>query len=406
MEKTSIYGYLSLLLLLCFSCQEDEAVPPSASFTKLYFDGNMSTSYEALDMIAVGNSYVMLSSTDPEASPFPGIYVAQADEAGNLVGDHALPPNYVNPVPNLVQLNGAAHFFCSDRSGGVTYLMRISGGGGEVAEVQVFPDIAYPLAASSTADGALLVVGYERDSRSTTLTKINPNLSVAWQERFAVQEDMEPVIFDHLTRQGERFPFFTGSTHNGDTYFFNAFFNYTLSVVFVDGNSGASRGVMNGFRQGGGISTMEHISGEEFAFSRFAFGKVYLFPNATVGTGDIGNSEQYDGFEMNELQPNAAVSALYTNVNGSPVTFFAGNSKSNSIVVYAYHPDTGSLMGKLYRGYNDDLNLAAMVATADGGMALFATTQMAGRFPRPILMKIPPQALHEIVMPIPTGEGG
>jgi len=380
-----------VLLLMAFSaCTEQEEVSPEEKFVRVYHDGDLDKEFYPLELErGLQNGYLMLSARNIRESDFEGIHVMKTDLGGNLQWSVEVPGDYVAAVPALLEFNAGMYFFCMDRLGLGTMLMRIDEQTQEVVPERYFGEVTYPLAASVTPDGNLLLLGYDREKGRSTFAKISSSFNIAWQEDYDMQEDIEAEIITHLSSPRERLPFFTGVAEDGK-YFFNGFFDFTLSVGFVNPADGSMEGVIHGFRRSGAISALQPLEAGRFALARYAFGKNYIFPGVDINTSGTNSSEQFDGFELPELVADAQTRLCRVNVAGKRLVVFASNAKSNQVVLYAYDEATGEFTGTHATGFNDELQVADILPTSDRGIAIYASSQVAGRFPRPAFFKISP----------------
>ncbi|OQX98152.1 MAG: hypothetical protein B6I20_11400, partial [Bacteroidetes bacterium 4572_117] len=149
---------------------------------------------------------------------------------GELVWETTLSEPYVNPITSLMISGSDVHFLCMDKISLGTYIMKIdnANNGAEVTDYQA--DLVYPLASSQTPDNGILLLSYDRNMRSSKLTKFNSSFSITWDNTYRVIEDAEEMLVAHLTRSGKTLPFFTGTIGNGEGYFANALYNYSLAL--------------------------------------------------------------------------------------------------------------------------------------------------------------------------------
>ncbi len=380
---------VGVFLLASCSSEEVEEVTPENRFIKIYNHPDFSATHYALDVKQTAdNGYIMLAQSRVTESDFGGIYLIKADAEGNVLWEYAADATVVSPAPALMNINGGYYFMCMDNTGLGTFLMQVNEAGATADIVRVYPDITYPLHASATPDGGILVLSYNRDRTSSTLSKINASFGISWQENYRVQEESaDEPIFDHLLNTDKRLPFFTGVMETGD-YFFNGLTNFTLALSFVDPTNGSQQGVMNGFRLDGAVSAVQHIQGSTFAVSRYTFGTNYILPGVEIATDGISNSEDLEGNISAELATNADVRILRTTVDTTNLLVYAANSKSNQVVLYGYDENNGELLGSKHLGFSEGFEVAGIIETSDKGMAILCTTNVAGRFRRLALFKI------------------
>ena len=240
-----------------------------------------------------------------------------------------------------------------------------------------------------------MLLSYDRNALASRLTKLDENFNEQWQKNYDVLEDVEEPIIAHLTRIGQRLPFFTGTA--GTHYFFNGFVNYSFSLVFVNTSNGDQTGVINGFRDEGAISSATHIQQNKFALSRFSFGDNFIIPNLNIDMGSTGFSSELEGNEHPEMVANAPVYSDQSDINGSQVTFFATNTKNNQILLYAYDAGNGQLRGTLHLGQVNAYRAVMFQKTSDDGLIVLGSTDVAGRFSRICLFKLSQQQIINFI---------
>ena len=363
------------------SCDQSEDYIPEESFLKIYNDELFNTSFIPMDMVQAGdNGYFILSAYNSWDT-----YILRVDEYGEFMWDYKLAENQVNPIKGLYYQDSAFYFFCMDDLSLSTYLMKATDQS-KAAEVErSFGDIIYPLHSSKVSDG-FLIESYNRESYSTRLTKLGPDFSRQWHEEYSVEQDIEEPIISHLTRIGDRLPFFTGEA--GNRYYINGYYNYSVSLLFVNSNDGSQTGVINGFREKSAISSTQYIDGNTFAVSRFDFGDNYMIPRIDLNTSGIAISSDLEGNEHPEITANAFVYSEIIDVNGKQVTMFATTTKAGQILLYAYDTIDGSLIGTHHLGRINPYEAIDFVSTADGGLAILGNTFVNGRFSRINLIKL------------------
>ena len=392
---------LTLLVLVGLAAckKKDAEVQPETSFTRIFDNSLKGGSYDPLDIRQTADSgYLMLSALhDWDA------HLLKVDKLGNLQWEANLPEPYVNALPNLFQMGNAQYFFCMDKISLATFLMKIDETGQRAEQVKAFPELTYPLAVCATPEGGFMLQYYNREEKSTGLAKIDPGFNVAWHKDYPVRQDVEEPIVAHLTRTGDRLPFFTGISNNG--YYFNGFAKYTFSTVFVNPGDGEQTGLMNGFRDKGALSAALHLGNNRFAVSRYSFGENHLHPNEPLNPASVGFVGELKENLIPEIKPNGHIVIRRMVVNGQDVVLYAAETKSKQVVLYAYAAQTLRLIGKHYLGYGNPYGMASFVATGDGGLAVLGTTFVVGRYPRLCLFKLSKDELGRFIQPDAT-QGG
>jgi hypothetical protein len=147
-------------------------------------------------------------------------------------------------------------------------------------------------------------------------------------------------------------------------------------------------GVVQGQQDDGGISQAVSLQGDKFALSRFNFGDNYYLPNSALSTTGISSSIDLGGNPLPELIANAPVKIKRITVGTKNILLYGSNTKSTQIVLYGYDEDNGEFIGSRYLGFSNPFEIAAIISTNDGGLAIAGTTYVAGRFPRICLFKL------------------
>lgn len=398
--KAFYLKYIRLIFLIPFliaSCDiKENEIAPGYSFTKIYNNTDFSGAFDPLDIRQTSDSgYVVLAAADSW-----NVHLLKADIDGEFIWELTLPEPYVNPVSSLMEINDAYYFFCMDEITLGTYLMKIDLSGGMPELVQSYPEITYPLYASLNPDFTMLVEGYNRDARATTLTKLDADFSIDWKHKYDVLDDAEEPIIEHLTRVGTRLPFFTGyieGAGNSGYYFLNGFNNFTLSLMFIRASDGECDGVINGFRDKGGISSAIALSNNSLALSRYDFGDNYFLPRTEVDLQGIAFSGDLEVSDFPELSKNARVVLKKLTLNGQEVIIYASNTKSNQLVLYAYDGDAGTLLDVKYLGQTNPYEIGSFTTTSDGGLAVLGKTYVAGRFPRLAIFKLTSDEVQSLI---------
>lgn len=373
---------ISLVISTAFmSCGNEEDYVPESSFIKIYNDQFFESSYIPMDIIEAGDKgYFILSAYNAWNT-----YILRVDEEGEFMWDYKLEENYVNPIKGLYFMDSAFYFFCMDDLSLATYLMKSTDQSKSAEVDKTFGSIIYPLHSSATDDGFLLE-SYNRNSYSTRLSKLNSDFGFVWEEEYEVEQDVEESIISHLTRIGDRLPIFTGQA--GSKYFLNGYYNYSMSLLFVNASDGKQTGVINGFRNKSAISSAQYINGNSFALSRFDFGDNIIIPRVDINTSDIIISSDLEGNEHPEMTPDAFVHSEIINVNGQDITLYATSTKAGQILLYAYDAISGKLVGTHHLGRLNPYEAIDFVTTSDGGLAVLGNTFVNGRFSRITLIKL------------------
>ena len=388
--KYNVYRiFISILAVIyMLSCTQEEEFVPEDSFIKIYNDELFQSSYIPMDIVQAGDhGYFILSAYDSWNS-----YILRVDEEGEYMWDYRLDENIVNPIKGLYFKDSAFYFMCMDDLSLATLLMKATDQSQSAQLERTFGDVIYPLHSSQVDDGYLLV-SYNRESYSTRLSKLSTDFALQWDEEYSVEQDVEESIISHLTRIGDRLPFFSGQAGNG--YFLNGYYNYSMSMLFVNAADGAQTGAINGFRDKSALSSAKYLDGNSFALSRFDFGENYIIPKIDLNTTGIGISSDLAGNIHPEMTPNAFVYNEVIDVNGKQITMYATSTKGGQILLYAYDAINGTLVGTHHLGRINPYEAIDFVPTNDGGLAVLGNTFTNGRFSRITLVKLSEKQLIE-----------
>ena len=240
-----------------------------------------------------------------------------------------------------------------------------------------------------------VLLSYDNENRNSVLALVSPDGTVTNSQNFTIGEGegVEAPIVEHYTRTGRQLPFQSGRLDNG-TYYFNGFYNYTLSLVFTDLTNGVT-GVVQGQQDDGGFSAVLPLGGQGFAISRFDFGDNYLSPVATLNTSGTTSSVDVDGNPILELVPNAALCIERMTIDERDVLVYAGTTKNGQVILVLYDAQDGSWLGTDYLGFSNPFEVKALHPTEDGGLTVLAQTSVAGRFPRTSLFKLSSRELEK-----------
>lgn len=386
MKKITVALLLGLFMVA--GCGED--VDPTAStktFTRFFDDNRFNEIYYPIDAAQTPDGgYLVLSGKRIEGSNFRGIHLLKTDKAGNLEESTELNEQYVNAIGDLMEIAGTFYFFAMDAASLQAQLVAVQEDLGSVTITALNTATYYP-AAASVDNSSMVLLSYDHLTKESVLSIVSQNGSVQLSQAFSIGagDDVEEPIIDHFIHTGRQFPFQTGKA--GSLYFFNGFYNYTFSLVFVNLGQTAPAGVVQGQQDDGGFSAVKAIS-SGFAASRFNFGENYFLPVVNLTTSGISSSVDLGGNPLPELEANATVAILPITINGQSSLVFAGNTRSKQIGLYFYDAVSGEFRGSHYLGFSNPFELASIRTTDDGGIIVCGTTYLAGRFPRISLFKL------------------
>ena len=364
----------------------DNEVGPETGFTQIYDDRSHTTSYDPMAVVQTEDEgYLTLAARDTWK-----VYLLKADATGRYEWEVHTDEAYVHPLPQFIQIEDQYYFVCMNETTSSTVIMQVDPASRATSVVAELDDIQYPLAVSQNADNSLLILGYDRKSRSSTLHVLNPDFTNRWTNRYAVEEDVEEIIIRHVARTGSRLPFSVGTTTDEQTYYFNGFANYTLGLNFVSSQTGELTGTVNGFRDDEFISAAYPLENNMYALARRSYGVTTLLPYQALDPRTVVSSGGWAPNNFPEIDDKAQVIIKKIMHHQRPVVIFGTNTKERRLVFYAYDAQSGELIGTLYLGQTNPYRMGEFIATRDGGLAVLAETFVAGRFSRPCLFKLTP----------------
>ncbi|RLD61307.1 MAG: hypothetical protein DRI95_14370, partial [Bacteroidetes bacterium] len=183
---------------------------------------------------------------------------------------------------------------------------------------------------------------------------------------------------------------------NGESYYANALFNYSLAFLFVNSGNGDLTGLVFGDRYNGGISAVASIQSENFAVARFVYDSHFILPATTLSSSATVSANELGGEKITELAAEAHTSIKTLTVDGRNLIVYASNTNSNQILLTFFDLNSGELVTKKYLGSTNPVKVAALIQTTDEGLAVLAQTMVAGRFKRNALYKIPKEQILEL----------
>lgn len=389
MRYLFIFG---LVLLLGCSNESDPAVEKT-TFTRIYDNNKFNATYYPIDIKQTPDGgYLILGGRRLDNSNFAGVYLLKVDEFGDFVSEVEVDEELVAPIGPLMLNNDGYYFFCMTNVGLETQLVRVDSDG--LIADQFAVGNSYPAAAAQDGNNFLLL-SYNHVDKETVVSVVSASGAVSSTKEFSIGagDAVEEPIINHFLQTGRKLPFLVGKS--GSAFYFNGFYNYTLSLAFTDLNADEPQGIIQGQQDDGGISQAVPVDGGKFALARFNFGDNYFLPSATVNASGISSSTDLGGNPLPELTPNAHVKILRTTINARKVVLYASDTRSKQIALLGYDEATGALVGSKYLGFSNPFEVASLTTTTDGGLAVCGITYVAGRFTRICLFKLSQEEVTE-----------
>jgi hypothetical protein len=392
---------ISLFTVSVFSCTEkSDPVFDEQNFTSVIDNKVFSSGIYPIDIRQTSDGgYLILAERAIQESTFRGVYIMKADKYGKFTAETTLDDNFVNPIGPMLSSGTNIAFICMDAFGQQAQIVTVD----ENASNAAIRDVAgftYPAAVGPDGNGFVLL-SYDQENKNTVVSRHNidgtliPNNSVALP--IGAGEDVEEPIINHFLRTGKRLPFQIGKIPGG-AYYFNAFYNYTLSLLFANNiNKDATLGVVQGQQDDGGFSAVYPLGGNKFAASLFNFGDNFFLPNVNLQTNGTSIGLELGGYSFPELTPNATVKIVSVPIKATNTLIFASDTKSKQIGLFFYNESTGTFLSSRYLGFSNPFEVSSLTATSDGGLIVCGTTYLAGRFPRICLLKISKDELSKQV---------
>jgi hypothetical protein len=386
-----------LILAICGSCDiSDNKVDPATSFFKIYDDNQFDASFIPIDIKQTSDGgYIVLSSKRIETSNFTGVNLLKIDKNGEFVNEQIIDDQYVNPVDQLIKVDDTFQFLAMDATSLGAVLFTVNDSANVTSTVPV-NGISYPMYVADNGT-ELLVLSYNNNNKTSVLSLVSNDGQLGTSQGYSIGAgaDTEAPIIEHFTRTGKQLPFFAGKI-SSSMYYFNGFYNYTMSLVFTSFGD-EPQGVLQGQQDNGGLSSGISVRGGNFAVSRFNFGNNYIVPSADLNTTGITSVTDFPGNSFPELVADAPVIVDLITANGIDAIIYGSNTKSGQIILMAYSPTSGELMGTKYLGSTNPYQIAGFTVTEDQGLAVVGNTSVAGRFDRICLFKLSGEDLSELI---------
>ncbi|GAA5025849.1 hypothetical protein GCM10011506_10830 [Marivirga lumbricoides] len=387
---------LFLTILLFSSCSEEEFNPESA-FLQIYDDNNYNVAYKPVGLGASDSNYFMLAERNLDVSNFSGINLVVADLEGTFKNEIQLEDRFVAPTKGLLKVGNVHYFFCMDRNTLRPHLGIIPASGETVEFISLNVSASYPLAASLSNDNKLILLSYNPEGQTSVLSDIDVQGTVVKQVQYSIGpgNDVLSAVVNHFTKRSERLPFFCGQAPSG-TYYFNGFFNYTLSLVFTTFGDEPT-GVVQGQALNAGMQSLLPVGGNDFAFMGFQFSDHFISGKTTLSSTEISSSVNYFSRNIPEIAEKANSKIVSYSTTESDMVIFASETEGRQVVLYFYDTFTGSLINTYYIGTLNPFTFSDIMVFEDGSIAVMGTTYLAGRFERIYLTKISREQVLEIL---------
>jgi hypothetical protein len=380
-----------------FSCtEESNPTFDTDNFTTIFDNNKFEASYVPIDIQETPDGgYLVLGGRKLEDSNFTGIYLLKADKFGNFEKEIEVDETVVHPIGKLAAFQDKYYFLCMDPLTQVAQIADVDAALDAVNFTVVQGGLTYP-AASSFVDNSFVLLSYDDGGKESVISLVSLSGGVQASKGYSIGigEDIEEPIINHFIRTGRQYPFEVGKV-SSSLYFFNGFYNYTFSLVFTNISSDDPAGVVQGQQDDGGFSAVTALGGSKFASARFNFGDNYILPNKDLSTSGNTSSTDLGGFSLPEMVENATVKILRATIDGKNVLIYGTDTKSKQIGLLFYEEGSETFLGSQYLGFSNPFEIANLIQTRDGGLAVCGTTYLAGRFPRICIFKLSKDRLTE-----------
>ena len=372
-----------VIISLTYGCSSDEElIEPRNSFTRIYETQQFSGGYEPLAIVQTSDSgYLTLSKTEQWK-----VHLFKSDDEGISQWEMALEEPLVSPLPHLFAQDSGFIMFGMNELSQSLEVHSVNPTAGTISQINTISNVRYPLAVHRTADNGWIFLGYDRESRSSTLHAYTNAFTAIWSESYGVEEDVEEYVIDHVAGVGSALPFFVGIS--GNYVYFNGFYNYSFSLVFANQSNGEAAGTLHGYRDESVISALHPTANGQYALAQSKFGQGALLSNAAISEQTIAVGSDLPTVDFNEIDENARVIIKEITQAGQDIILYGTQTKRRQLVFYAYAKESGELMSINYLGQTNPYLLGDFTVTGDGGLVVAAETYLAGRFSRLQLFKL------------------
>lgn len=382
------------LVFIVLSCDIRKSdVEPDDSFVRVYESANIDEKYYPVDIIQPEEDYYLVLSAliDSSLTNFPKIHLLALNLGGEVLATLTLPDNYVNPVKGWLSVGGNNYFVCMDDITLQSKLVQVMLNNNDelrVTETMSF-DRKMPLHAWYGED-AMILLSYDRIGRYTIIDRYDNNFNPQWWTAVNTNEDFESAIWAHFQKTGKEFPFFAGAAGpKGDKDFFvNCLANYSMALLFIEGQSGGETGRIYAYQDETGITSALSLQNDTFAISRYHSGDCYVYPKVYIDRNILQNTIDFQDILISLLQDDAHTDIIKYNSDGKDYIVFASTSRANQILLLFFDAVSGEQVYVHTLGYGNPVEITIMILTKDNGLAILGKTWINGQYQRIIFYKV------------------
>ena len=389
--------YFIALIFVFQSCSED-SIDPESSFTKIYDSQNSDVSYHPIDIVETTSGYIVLAGQDTDNSQFRELQVIQLDLEGNYLVEAGVPGSHVAPMGEFISIDSMYYFFTMEPILNTAQLVRMGNDPSTADVINIGGGIEFPLAANRTANGNLMLLSYDVGNTETVLSIMDTDGQIVNSAGFNIGagNDVEPFIWQHYNdpeRAGQ--PFACGE--NGiDSYYFNGFFNFNLSLVFTD-LSGVSGTIQGQDVDNGGVRAIMPLGSDAFTLFGYQYNTNFIQSNLTIDTQANTSITDYFNMDFTEFRSRTPSIIRSMTLNGTTYSIVAAESQSRKVTLYFYDVATGELAGIHNIGHINPYTLGSIRVDAEDNLLVLGTTLVSNRFERIFLNKISTEELNAIL---------
>jgi hypothetical protein len=417
-KKTAVVSLFTLpiVVILCLgvvSCDlKKKGNDPGVSFTKIY-DKSDEFSYTAVDIKQLADGgYIILGMVD--RTP----YLLRIGSEGDVKWDtkksaflnfrmtakeaeEADGTDFIQPVADIIIINQEYYFFCSYFSNEKARLalLKISETDPnhvptkiELSERSLGSAYVIPIDAKAISGDGMLILAANGNTNRIYLQKIDSNGESIWNSLVQIRFN-KPCANDYPIAD-KRYSFIELEEISGSSgIYLHSYSQDSEDYPTCFGIAYMAPDFQTGTYNAEYTAKLPFIAiewnGTTSSRARIEDGIISFYVNFE-NENEIPTAQQ---FELISTKPVCIKTIV---VDDREIVFFAGSAKNNKIVLYAYNAIDGTFINKKYFGHTHIYEIAALIETNENGMALLATTYVAGRFGRICLFVLSHSELEDI----------